>query len=259
MNNAKKEIIDRFMKSVYGRKPDISNSSSGHDGKYGHWLEDQMGVAHNGNNAPDLFGYEMKNDTSSGKTTFGDWSPNQKIFSNDSLITRESFIKTFGHPSRDNPHRWSWSGEPVPKINEWNNYGQTLRITDTDDIQVVYNYAFDKRKDKNVMVPDAFKTGEHVLMAWTSMYMRFRVERKFNQKGWFKCLMSNGVYNAIVFGDAFTFEEWLDGVRSGQIYLDSGMYHDELKPNDRPYMQWRADNAYWNHLISERYPNNTSS
>ncbi|MBP5204248.1 LlaMI family restriction endonuclease [bacterium] len=255
MDEAKREIIQRFMKNVYGKTSDVSGSNSGHDGKYGHWLETQMGIAHNGDNAPDLFGYEMKNDTSSGKTTFGDWSPNESIFSNNAIMSREDFIKTFGHPSKDKPKRWSWSGEPVPKINKWNNYGQTLHISEEKDIQVIYDYSHDKRQDKSSIVPDKFKSGEHVLMAWTSMYMRSRVERKFNQKGWFKCLMDNGVYKTIAFGNPFTFDEWLKAVGSGQVYLDSGMYHDDIKPNVRPYMQWRADNAYWNFLIQERYPN----
>ena len=73
------------MHNVYGKRPDVSSATASHDGKYGHWLETQMGIIHNGDNAPDLLGYEMKNDTSSGKTTFGDWSPNEKIFSNDSI------------------------------------------------------------------------------------------------------------------------------------------------------------------------------
>ena len=94
MDEAKQEIIKRFMQNVYGKSPDISAATSTHDGKYGHWLETQMGIAHNGDNAPDLLGYEMKNDTSS-KTSFGDWSPNVKIWS-DGTIERGDFVKTFG-------------------------------------------------------------------------------------------------------------------------------------------------------------------
>lgn len=254
MDSDKQKIIDLFMRNVYDKRPNVSSATASHDGKYGYWLETQMGIVHNGDNAPDLLGYEMKNDTSSGKTTFGDWSPNEKIFSNDSIITREKFIKTFGHPSKDKPSRWSWSGEPVPKIDKWNNYGQTLRISNNDDIQVVYDYLKDNRRNKDSLIPDKFKDGEFILMAWTSMYMKFRVERKFNQKGWFKCLMENGIYKSIAFGKPFTFEEWLKAVKSGEVYLDSGMYHDDLKPNLRPYMQWRADNSYWNFLIQEIYP-----
>lgn len=254
MDNAKQEIIRIFMQNVYGKSPDVSDTNLGHDGKYGHWLETQMGIAHNGDNAPDLLGYEMKNDTSSGKTTFGDWSPNIKVFGDDTVISREGFIKSFGHPSKDKPNRWSWSGEPVPKINKWNKYGQTLRITDEKDIQVVYDYIHDNRPDKDSLVPEEFRSGEHVLMAWTSAYLKSRVEQKFNQKGWFKCLMEDGVYRTIAFGKPFTFNEWLKAVESGQIYLDSGMYHDDTKPNVRPYMQWRADNSYWNFLIQEYYP-----
>lgn len=253
MDEAKQEIIKRFMQNVYGKSPDISAATSTHDGKYGHWLETQMGIAHNGDNAPDLLGYEMKNDTSS-KTSFGDWSPNVKIWS-DGTIERGDFVKTFGHKSPE-PNRWSWSGKPVPKYGKWNEYGQTLRISPIDDIEVIYDYKHDMRADKGKIVPLPFRFGENVLMAWTRESMKKKVESKFNQKGWFKCFLnSDGVYYQIAFGKPFTFEQWLEDVKSGKIYLDSGMYHDEIEPNTRPYMQWRADNAYWESLIQERYPN----
>ena len=251
MDAAKKEIIKRFMDNVYGKTPNITEINSKHDGKYGHWLETQMGIVHNRSNAPDLLGYEMKNNTST-KTTFGDWSPDDKIWS-DGTIDRGDFVKIFGHKSPE-PHRWSWSGKPVPKYATWNDYGQTLRISRNNDIEVVYDYKHDKRENKNQIIPEPFRFGENVLMSWTRDIMRKRVESKFNQKGWFKCLTDNdGTYYQIVFGKPFTFEQWLTGVREGKIYLDSGI-HDELKPNERPYMSWRADNTYWNSLIQERYP-----
>lgn len=255
-NEAKEEIIRRFMTNVFGKAPTVNGSNPSHDGKYGHWLETQMGITHNGDNAPDLLGYEMKNDTSSGKTSFGDWSPNIKIYDRKTgIITREAFIKTFGHPSREHSHRWSWSGEPVPKINQWNKYGQTLQIDEDNNINVLYEYAHDERSDKATIVPPIFRKGTHILMSWTSEYMRKRVEDKFNQSGWFKCLLgSDGKYAEIAFGDPITFEQWIDFVREGIAYLDSGMYHDDVDPNVRPYMQWRANNDYWDELIVDRYP-----
>ena len=68
------EIIRRFQANVYGRKADTTQGNQHHDGRGGHWLETQMGISHNADNSADLLGYEMKNQTSSGKTTFGDWS-----------------------------------------------------------------------------------------------------------------------------------------------------------------------------------------
>ena len=255
MSSAKKRIIERFMSNVYGRKPDASDINSCHVGKYGHWLETQMGIAHNGNNAPDLFGYEMKSDTTSGRTTFGDWSPNIKIFGKNRTLSREEFTKIFGHPSPDNPHRWSWSGKPVPKIDAWNEYGQIMVIATNDDIQVIYDFDKDQRINKYMLVPERFQSGQHLLMAWTHDLMGQRVEDKFNQNGWFKCLTdSNGVYTTIAFGLPITFNNWLASVKNGNAFLDAGIYYDELNPNPRQYMSWRANNSYWNFLITERYP-----
>ena len=106
----KEEIISRFYNNVKGKIPDVSNSNFKHDGKYGHWLEKQMDIRPNANNAPDLFGYEMKNQTSSGKITYGDWSASEYIFHGKSNkrngtnknfdIDRSKFLKIFGKPNK---------------------------------------------------------------------------------------------------------------------------------------------------------------
>lgn len=250
----KKKIVDIFLKNVYGKKPFVEDANAAYDGKYGHWLETQMGIKHNGDNEPDLLGYEMKNETTS-KTTFGDWSPDEKIFGKNRELERGDFIKIFGHPSKEKAERWSWSGAPVPKICRWNEYGQTLEISPSNDIQVIYDYYNDKRADKDKIVPQKFKSGKHVLMQWSSGVMKEKVENKFNQFGWFKCLLGqDGTYKKIVFGAPITFESWLQAVKRGDIFLDSGMYHDENKPNDRPYMQWRANNSKWTEAIIDEYP-----
>ena len=80
MDVNKKIIIERFNQNVKGKIPDTANNNQRHDGKEGHWLETQMEIAHNGDNEPDLLGYEMKNQTTSGKITFGDWSADEYIF-----------------------------------------------------------------------------------------------------------------------------------------------------------------------------------
>lgn len=251
---SKNAIIKIFMQNVYGRKPEVNSVNIRHDGKYGHWLETQMGITHNANNEPDLLGFEMKNDTSS-KTTFGDWSPDQKIFGKDKPLSRADFIKIFGHPSEGRKGRWSWSGKPVPKIGRWNEYGQTLEISPEKHLQVIYDFYNDGRPDKHTLVPKQFQKGQHILLQWSHDVLKQKVERKFNQNGWFKCLTDkNGVYNRIVFGAPLTFDLWLEAVRQGVIFLDSGMYHDENKPNTRPYMQWRANNDRWANKIIDEYP-----
>ena len=79
MENREK-IVKLFIDNVKGNIADTSSSNQNHDGKSGHWLEKKMGITHNADNKPDLFGYEMKNETTSGKISFGDWSADEYIF-----------------------------------------------------------------------------------------------------------------------------------------------------------------------------------
>ena len=77
-----------------------------------------------------------------------------------------------------------------------------------------------------------------------------KVENKFNQSGWFKCLQNDqGIYTSIVFGDPISYSNWIKLVRSGDVFLDSGMYDG----NARNYSQWRAVNSFWNSLIVSRH------
>ena len=127
MNKDKQDIINRFNQHVKGKKSDTTQSNQKHDGKEGHWLETQMGIRHNGDNAPDLFGYEMKNQTTSGKITFGDWSADEYIFIPNKRIndtnktfqfSRNNFLDIFGKLNQKKGNRPSWSGEPCPTYYE---------------------------------------------------------------------------------------------------------------------------------------------
>lgn len=66
-NTSKNNIIELFNKNIKGKKY-IKNNIS-HDGDEGHWLEKNMNLSLNSNNAPDIGGYEMKKDSK--KITFG--------------------------------------------------------------------------------------------------------------------------------------------------------------------------------------------
>ena len=113
VDDDKQEIIRRFHERVRGKKADSSTANSRHDGKDGHWLERQMGISANRDNNPDLFGYEMKNQTTS-KTTFGDWSANYYIFKDKSTrIDRDDFLTIFGKPNMDKDGRYSF---PVVRV-----------------------------------------------------------------------------------------------------------------------------------------------
>jgi len=246
----KKKIIKRFITNVKGRKPDTSRSNLAHDGKGGHWLEKQMGVAHNASNTPDIDGFEMKNDTGS-KTTFGDWSPKYRIYKkgNEHGLDRTMFLEIFGAPNILKENRHSWSGKPTPKVGDYNTFGQKLVVDKEGNIFAMYSFSKDKRPNKSKVVPKALRQEKLVLARWDADLMKLRVERKFNNLGWFKCLKTDGVYSNIVFGRPINFKKWIDDVRKGEIFFDSGMYAG----NPRPYSQWRAGNDYWESLVTEKY------
>ena len=61
----KEQIIELFRRNVKGKSPNVDGKNKRHDGKAGHWLEQQFGITANANNKADLLGYELKNETSS--------------------------------------------------------------------------------------------------------------------------------------------------------------------------------------------------
>ena len=219
-NQVKQKIINLFNKNVRGKKSDTSSSNIRHDGKEGHWLETKMGIAHNGNNAPDIGGFEMKNHTAS-KTTFGDWSPDYSLFKKRvNILNRDQFLKIFGAPNLEKENRYSWSGKPCPKINTFNEFGQKLEIDKNNNILVIYSFEKDKRIDKANIVPKIIQQERLIIASWSAEIMKRRVEKKFNKLGWFKCNKnSEGVYTSIVFGDPINFKTWITGVKKGLIFL----------------------------------------
>lgn len=255
------KIVKIFQKNVLGKFPDTSQQNQQHDGRAGHWLEKQMGVSRNASNAPDLLGFEMKNETTS-KITFGDWVPNYFIFKDKESMPKEKgmtalqhrdnyFLTVWGQPNPQKDNRFSWSGKPVPKIDTWNDFGLILIVESSNDISIIYNYKYDKRVNKNDVVPDKFRDKDILIAKWDAKELAKKVNNKFNQKGWFICKTdSDGRYEKICFGDPITFEDWISLVKDGTVFYDSGMYEG----NSRPYAVWRASNNYWNSLIRRIYP-----
>jgi hypothetical protein len=256
MDEGKKIIIDRFLTNVKGKRFVDEGYNIKHDGKEGHWLEVQMGINPNGTNESDIFGYEMKNHTSS-KTTFGDWSPDISLWTKKvpypdipQLDRDNEFLKYFGKPNQKKNGRLSWSGEPVPVINKINSFGQTLIIDSDGNISAVYSYSKDQRPNKEDLIPEHFKIDNLIIAKWLEESISKKLEKKFNDKGWFKCYKdSSGVYSHIGFGGPIEYNFWLNDVRSGTVFFDCGMYAG----NPRPYAQWRANNNYWDALIIETY------
>lgn len=82
IDNDKQNIINLFFKNVKGI--DVILESNNHCGREGHWLEKKMDIKHNNKNEPDLYGYEMKKNSS--KISFGDFSASEYIFSSKNHI-----------------------------------------------------------------------------------------------------------------------------------------------------------------------------
>lgn len=266
---AKEEIIELFRKNVKGKKCDVTGCNVRHDGKFGHWLEHQFGILSNDYNCADIMGYELKNETTS-KTTFGDWSANVYVFTDPQYMhcfngtrkwqKQDDFLRIFGKPNEQKGGRYSWSGTPCPKINIYNEFGQKLIIAENKDILAIYSYSEDKRINKNEIVPKELQIENLVIARWygetsptnkrTDKCLKAKLEDKFNDKGWFTCKTdANGYYCKICFGKPMNYDEWLELVKAGIVFFDSGMYQG----NKRPYSQWRANNNFWNSLIEETY------
>lgn len=249
--NAKDIIIKRFKDNVYGKKADTTGINPRHSGKDGHWLEKQMGIAANADNAPDLFGYEMKNETSS-KTTFGDWSGDYYIFKDPCYgITRNDFLAIFGKPNAKKGNRLSWSGEPIPTVSRNSPHNGSELVVNGYGVYIIYHFSTDPRPDKHILVPLALQQDNLVIVSWSRALLEEKLTRKFSQSGWFRCKKdANGIYNRIEFGEPMSFDNWMNLVQKGVIFFDPGMYAGNI----RPYSQWRANNQYWDSLVVDYYP-----
>lgn len=258
----KQNIINRFNDKVRGKIPDTENANQRHDGRGGHWLERQMGIDPNGRNEADLFGYEMKNETTSGKITFGDWSADEYIYlhgrgrkinsiNSAYKISRDDFLKIFGKPNPYKNNRYSWSGTPCPTYyNQTTPFGQTLTIDTNDDIIITYNYSKDERLDKSKIVPINMQIDNLIIAKWHKASLKHKLERKFNQNGWFTCSKdADGAYAAIHFGAPMNYNSWISLFKKRVVFFDSGMYETNL----RPYSQWRASRGFWHSLITDTY------
>ena len=247
----KEKIIALFNKNVKGKRADTSRMNVDHDGKGGHWLERMMGVKANASNSPDIYGYEMKNYTK-GATTFGDWSASYYIFRRHPIykLTKDEFLSFFGVPNANKNNRLSWSGKVVPKIDAINQFGQTMVVDSNCNIDIKYFFEHDQRENKFSLIPDNLQKNNLTLAHWSREKLKDKVESKFNNKGWFKCIKNkDDIYESIVFGDPISFEIWIQFVKSGNVYLDSAMYHG----NNRLYSQWRASKSFWDNLVTSRY------
>lgn len=263
MDESKKRIIELFTQNVQGKRADTSNLNQNHDGKKGHWLETQMEITHNADNKPDLSGFEMKNETTSGKISFGDWSADEYVFlhgrgknkineiNSTYQITRKQFLEIFGKPNPDKGNRLSWSGTPCPTYyGDITSFGQELTMDENGNIVILYHYSKDKRSNKASVVPVNMQCENLILARWKKETLKRKLEDKFNQNGWFTVSTdAHGQYEKIHFGEAMNYASWIELFKTKKVFFDSGMYDG----NTRPYSQWRATTGVWHNLITESY------
>ncbi|MCC9261177.1 MAG: LlaMI family restriction endonuclease, partial [Methanobrevibacter woesei] len=183
------------------------------------------------------------------------------LFDGDAKYEKQnSFLRIFGKPNEQKGGRYSWSGAPCPKIGFFNDFGQILSVDPNKDIVAFYSYSQDKRPNKANIVPKELQIDNLEIARWygesspTSKRgdkcLKAKLEDKFNDKGWFTCKTDeSGKYNKICFGEPLNYDDWLDLVKEGIVFFDSGMYEG----NNRPYSQWRANNKFWDSLITEIY------
>ena len=115
----------------------------------------------------------------------------------------------------------------------------------------MYSYDNDKRKNKTT---DEWKGKEIYIAVWSGEKMKKHVDSKFNQKGFFICKKDkDGKYDKICFGSPINYELFIEKIKTGDIFFDSGMYYDSNKPNERLYSQWRASQKFWNNLLTEEF------
>ena len=266
----KEILVDLFRKNVKGKTPDVSGRNVRHDGREGNWLEEQFGKHPDADNHADFFGYELKNQTTS-KTTFGDWSANEYVYTNtdfSGVFTSKkkyenqwAFCRIFGKPNMEKGGRYSWSGQPIPKYGKYNDFDQMLTIDNNKDIVVLYSYSKDNRENKEDIIPLLLQEENIVLARWYGINkptsaparqksLKQKLEDKFNDQGWFTCKKGeDGTYQKICIGKPMNYDNWLELVKTGIVFFDCGMYEG----NKRPYQQWRANNHYWDSLIVEEY------
>ena len=238
-------IIAQFEANVQGRSPDITGYNLAHDGAEGDWLTKQMGLTVNGRNEPDFHGFEMKKD-SKGKTTFGDWPPDFAIYKGTHRqFDQDTFLSIFGSANPKKGHRYSWSGTVFPKIGVFNDYGQGLFINVRKDIEAIYRHSLNIVESSRHRMPEGFHGDDVTLARWTFDNLKLRLERKFNQLGWFRCLKDHsGVYDKIQFGYPINIQVFMELFEKGLVFIDCGMHQG----NPRPYMTFRANNNIWESL-----------
>jgi hypothetical protein len=234
----KKEIIKKFENKIKGKTPIRKPNQLNNAGWEGDWITKKMGLTKNGKNEPDYKGFEMKK--KSIKISFGDWSPDEAIFKFE--MSREEFLFIFGSVKNG---RSSWSGSVFPKVNSITRGGQEIFVNNNGDIEIIYSYNKDRRRNKDKLVPTEFREDGLLLAIWKKTSLEKFITKKFGQHGFF-ILSKNkkNEYSKIIFGPPLNYETFIANFKKGIIFLDCGM----VSGNPRPYMTFRASGNFWHKI-----------
>jgi hypothetical protein len=262
IDKCKLDIIKLFRENIKGKLFEHKSGNKNHDGKEGHWLENQMNIKHNSKNEPDINGYEMKKQSK--KITFGDFSASEYLFTKDKKhinetnkwpnnlvnITKDDFIRFFGTQKPTKHNRYSWSGSCVPTYDNYNTCGQNLVISENNDICIYYSYSNDTRHDIKINFPDYLKKDNVLIAIWKNEKMRLHINNKFNNNGFFIIKKKDGIYNTICFGRQFDYDCFITGIKNKIVIFDSGMKIG----NSRNYSHFRSSSVnFWDGLVVEEY------
>ena len=85
------------------------------------------------------------------------------------------------------------------------------------------------RIDKNIIIPKELQKDDLILAKWYFNSIKNKLEKKFNQKGWFTCKKgTNGEYESIHFGKPINFDTWLNLFEKGIVFFDFLGTHSQL-------------------------------
>jgi len=247
------ELKELYKTNIKNNYFNIKNRT--HCGSEGHFIEKLLNIKVNCKNEPDYKGFEIKK--RSDKISFGDWVSTGYLFNQDKFmkkfnnikinIDRDDFMKFFGNYNIKK-ERYSWSGKCIPKYDKWNYNGTILTTDDLNNLYIIYSNTKDKR---NIYLPELFKKEKYIILQyWDHKYLKKKVENKFNNLGFIIFDKDeNGYYNKMLIGERINYNFFINCIKNGSIFFDSGMYQG----NKRKYSQFRARFNLWDKLIIEEY------
>jgi hypothetical protein len=231
----KNTIINKFNKNLKGKK--FTKDKFNKDCEEGHFVEKNLGIKANSNNRPDLLGYECKKE--SRVITFVDKQTDIKYyegkeFNNRDKETKKKYWENFTR-KLDELRIGGWN------LDTFDNYGQCLKVDQKNNINIIYNYEYDKRPNKINLVSEYYHDmNDHIIGTWKSETLKKTIEDKFNQNGFFICKKKNGIYESISFGKPITFTNWIKSFKEKKIYYDG---YSLL--NGRWRGTFRAQKSWW--------------